>query len=309
MRTGGFTFCGAEGTGIYVYRWLPDSDTAIKAAVSIVHGMAETAARYERFAAALTAAGFAVYAPDLRGHGRTAGIPENVGYLGQGDGFAMMIADLHRLHGMIGEENPGLPFFLFGHSMGSFLVQGYISRWGKELQGAILSGTAGKFGVLLYPALAIATAEMTLRGRRARSLLLKILVFGGFNRQFRPNRTPFDWLTSDAAEVDKFIRDPFCGRIFSTSFFRDFFRFLLKIHTAETLNAIPRDLPVYMFSGDRDPLGKNTRSVLELLRMYREIGVRDVTAKVYPGGRHEMLNEVNREEVTSDALRWLEGHC
>jgi alpha-beta hydrolase superfamily lysophospholipase len=232
-----------------------------------------------------------------------------VGYLGQGDGFAMMLADLHCLHGMIREENPGVPLFLIGHSMGSFLVQGYISRWGKELKGAVLSGTAGKFGLLLYPALAIATAEMKLRGRRARSYLLNILVFGGFNRQFRPNRTMFDWLTSDAAEVDKFIRDPSCGRIFSTSFFRDFFRFLLKLHTAESLNTIPRDLPLYLFSGDRDPLGKNTRSVLELLRMYRESGLRDVRAKFYPGGRHEMLNEINRAEVTGDVLRWLEGHC
>src|SRR5574340_113838 len=117
MRTDGFTFSGEEGIGIYVYRWLPDSDAMIKGAVSIVHGMAETAARYERFAARLTAAGFAVYAQDLRGHGRTAGTPVNVGYLGQGDGFAMMTADLHRLHGMIREENrPGMPLFLFGHS-------------------------------------------------------------------------------------------------------------------------------------------------------------------------------------------------
>ncbi|MBI4632936.1 MAG: alpha/beta hydrolase [Deltaproteobacteria bacterium] len=310
MKTEGFTFCGQGETEISVCKWSPDIVADRKAAVILVHGMAETAARYERFAAALTAAGFAVYALDLRGHGRTAKRAENMGYLGQGDGFEMMLGDLRHLHGMVREENrQDLPLFLFGHSMGSFLVQGYVSRYGKELKGVVLSGTAGKFGWLLYPALAIAAVEMKIRGRRARSRLLNRIIFGGFNRQFRPNRTAFDWLTSDAAEVDRFINDPYCGYTFSTSFFRDFFLFLLKIHTVESLGAIPRDLPVYIFSGDRDPVGRNTKSVLQLIRMYREAGLRDVTSTFYRGGRHEMLHEVNREEVANDILCWLHEHC
>lgn len=293
-------------TSLYVYGWLPDDDgRPAKAVVQIAHGMAETAARYERFAAALTARGYAVYAGDHRGHGRTAGRPEAVGDPGP-DSFDRMTDDLVAVTERIAERHPGAPIVLFGHSMGSFVAQQYMYRHPGKLAGVILSGSDGPKGPELGLGLLLARLEAQWRGDRHRSRLLNALTFGGYNRRFRPVRTAFDWLSRDPEEVDRYIADPYCGGVFTAGFFRDFFAGLRDIHKPEHLRRIPRELPILIVSGDNDPVGRFGAGVRQLADLYRQLGFSRVRCKLYPGGRHELLNETNREEVTDDVLQWLD---
>ena len=300
-----FTFCAPDGVEIHVYKWLPESK--VKAAINIAHGMAETAARYERLAGELTKNGYAVYAEDLRGHGKTIKDPAHAGEAGV-DAFNMMLGDIHQLSGIIKEEFPAAPLFLLGHSMGSFLAQGYIARWGGELKGAILSGTAGPANMLAGIGQLVAYLEMLRVGRKGKSNLLYSLSFGSFNKQFQPARTDFDWLSRDHAEVDKYIADPFCGGIFPAAFFYDMFKYLRQTHKRELISRIPQDLPLYIFSGSCDPVGANAKSVRLLINLYQKLGIKDLNFKFYPDGRHEMLNEINREEVMADVIKWLDTH-
>jgi alpha-beta hydrolase superfamily lysophospholipase len=305
MKQENFTFFAPDGVEIFVYKWLPEGK--VKAVVNIAHGMAETAARYERFAAKLTGNGYAVYAEDHRGHGRTI---KNAAYAGetQPDGLNLMLNDLHQLSGIIKKEIPDVPLFLMGHSMGSFLTQGYISRWGVELKGAILSGTAGPNNILAAIGKGVASLEILRIGRTGKSKLLNNLSFVSFNKQFKPQRTDFDWLSRDEAEVDKYIADPFCGGIFPAGFFYDMFKFLMQIQSRKALVCIPQDLPLYIFSGSCDPVGADTKSVRQLIELYELLGIKDLSFKFYQDGRHEMLNEINREEVMADIVQWFNAH-
>lgn len=309
MRNQHFKWQDSEQINHMVYEWLPDEAVEIKAIVQISHGMSETAARYERLAAVLTNQGYAVYANDHLGHGRTAGSPEAVGKLGK-DCFHRMVHNMGQITGLIRERiQKPVPLFVMGHSMGSFLTQHYMVSYINEhpghVQGIILSGSNGKEGTALHAGIAVATAEAAIRGDHYRSKLLTALSFGAFNKNFAPNRTAYDWLSRDTDEVDKYINDPYCGITFTSGYFRDFFRGLKEIHQAEHIKRIRKDLPIFVFSGEADPVGGLGRGVRKLIRMYEELGLQNVSSKLYPGGRHEMLNEVNRDEVMDDIAAWL----
>jgi alpha-beta hydrolase superfamily lysophospholipase len=303
-----FTFKSEEGTEIYTYKWIPDESVSIKGVVQIAHGMAETAARYERFAGMLTDNGYVVYINDHRGHGKTAKKVENLGILAEESGFKWLVEDVHKLTEIIEKENPSLPIFLFGHSMGSFITQKYIMLYGKRLKGAILSGSNGKQGMMLNLGLFVAKGEIKKHGRNAKSLKLNKMSFGSFNNAFKPNRTEFDWLSRDNVEVDKYIKDPFCGSLFTAGFFYDFLNGLKEIENKENLMLVPKEIPIYIFSGDKDPVGKAGKGVDKLINSYKKCEVKDLTYKLYKDGRHEMLNEVNREEVMCDVISWLNIH-
>jgi alpha-beta hydrolase superfamily lysophospholipase len=301
-----FTFRTPDSVEIYVYKWLPENQ--IKAAINISHGMAETAARYERFAGILTKSGYAVYAADQRGHGRTIKDPAHAGEAGA-DALNSMLGDLHQLSGIIKEEIPASPVFLLGHSMGSFLARGYIARWGAQLKGAILSGTGGPADLMTVIGQGVAYLEKMRVGATGRSNLLNTLSFGSFNKQFQPARTDFDWLSRDAKEVDKYIADPFCGGIFPAAFFFDLLKYLRQIDNQDQLLKIPKDLPLYLFSGQKDPVGANAEGVKKLIKIYEKLGIADLSFKFYEDGRHEMLNEINRDIVIADVIKWLDAHC
>ena len=300
-----FTFQDSKGASIYVYRWLPAEGMPVKAIVQVAHGMGETAARYERLALTLTANGYAVYANDHKGHGLTAASIEDIGYIGQA-GFHGMLQDMAQLSHIIKKEYIGIPLFLLGHSMGSFLTQGYIQHFGKELQGVILSGTNGDSGPAIKAGTFLAKLIAKLYGERHQSKALNFLVFGKYNHDFKPLRTPFDWLSRDEDEVNKHIVDPYCGTLFTASFFRDFFLFLQEIVQLPALRRIPKQLPLYLFSGALDPVGQKSKGVMSLIRTYEELQLQDITYRFYEGGRHEMFNEINRDQVTADLIRWLE---
>lgn len=302
------TFKSDEGTEIYVNEWMPEADINVKGIVQIAHGMAETGARYERFAKKLTDNGYIVYINDHRGHGKTAKTLENVGYLADSDGFKWLVEDLHKLTGIIKKENPNLPLFLFGHSMGSFVTQRYIMLYGRELKGAILSGSNGKQGIMLDIALHLAKGEIKRIGRKAKSPKMNNISFSKYNNAFKPTRTDFDWLSRDAVEVDKYVNDPFCGGVFSAGFFYDFLIGLKEIENKNNLKSVPTELPIYIFSGEKDPVGNSGKGVIKLFNTYRKLNVKDVTYKLYKDGRHEMLNEINRDEVMKDVVNWLDSH-
>ncbi|WP_433945794.1 alpha/beta hydrolase [Paenibacillus sp. SN-8-1] len=303
-----FNLFSSDGTDIYVYNWLPSSmeETQPRGVIQIAHGMAETAKRYERIAGELTKQGYIVYANDHRGHGRTAGSLDELGKIGK-DGFNAMVNDMILLGSVIRDKHPDLPILLLGHSMGSFLTQKVMYTGHEYYSGFMLSGTCGKRGMLEVGE-KLALLQIMLQGERHPSLLLNAVVFGPYNRSFRPVRTPFDWLTRDQEEVDKFIEDPECGAISSTGFFRGFFRLLLEIHTPERMALIPKDKPIYLFSGEEDPVGLKGDGVRRLYRQYHNLGIQDVELKLYPGARHEPLNEINRDEVTKDLLEWINRH-
>ncbi|MEX2460662.1 MAG: alpha/beta fold hydrolase [Paenibacillaceae bacterium] len=300
-----FTFQDSNATSIHVYRWLPAEGMPVKAVVQIAHGMAETAARYERLALTLTANGYAVYANDHKGHGLTAATIEDIGYIGP-TGFHGMLEDMVHLTHIIKQEHLTTPVFLLGHSMGSFLAQGYMQKYGTELHGVILSGTNGDPGPSLKPGIFLAKLIAKVYGERHQSKVITTLVFGSYNSDFKPLRTPFDWLSRDETEVNKYIIDPFCGTLFTASFFRDFFLFLQEIYQIQGLRRIPRQLPQYLFSGALNPVGHKSMGVKKLIVTYEELQLQDITYRFYEGGRHEMLNEINRDEVTQDLLAWLE---
>lgn len=306
MRCENFTIKDPEGIELFVYKWIPE-ETEVRGIVQISHGMAEIAYRYEGFAELLTENGYIVYANDHRGHGKTAKSIDDVGYIGV-DGFNWMIKNMKQLNDRLHEENPKLPVFLFGHSMGSMLSQGYISLYGDTLDGVILSGTCGKQWLMVRLGIIVAKLEIIKSGYKKKSPRLDALSFGGYNKSFKPSRTKFDWLSRDEKEVDKYIDNPYCGGVFTTGFFYDLSRGLREIHKRRNMNRIPKGLPIYIFSGKKDPVGRNCNTVLWLVNEYKRLGIKDVSYKFYEDGRHEMLNEINKDEVIRDTLDWFNKH-
>ncbi|WP_046212976.1 alpha/beta hydrolase [Paenibacillus wulumuqiensis] len=307
MQERTFRMTDEEGIHVHIYEWLPD-EQPIQGIVQISHGMAETARRYQRLARSLTSHGYAVYANDHRGHGLTAATPEDIGDPGE-DGFYWMEEDLAMLSRWIHERYTALPLYMLGHSMGSFIVQKLMYEHPELYDGFILSGTNGPRG-LLQAGARLALLQSRLHGPMHRSMLLNALVFGPFNRGLpRPRKTRFDWLSRDPEEVALFINDPYCAQLASVRFYVHFFQLLIEIHQPAHMQRIPKDKPVYLFSGDRDPVGGYGKGVRKLYEQYQRLQLGDVEMKLYPDARHETLNDTNREEVTADILDWLGRHC
>ncbi|HBF7900025.1 alpha/beta hydrolase [Clostridioides difficile] len=304
MKCTNFTFKGEEGLDIYTYKWEDENIKKTKAVIQIAHGMAETAQRYETFAKVLTENGYIVYINDHRGHGKTAKIIENVGHLAEKEGFRCLVEDMYTLTNIIKKENEDLPIYLFGHSMGSFASQRYIMDYGNNLSGLILCGSNGKQGIILNFAHMIINREIKKYGRRSRSNKINNLIFGSEIIR-RNEKTKFDWLSRDKEQVEKYINDPFCGVVCSCGFFYDLVQGLKEIEDKENLKKVPLDIPIYIISGDKDPIGKNGKGVLRLRDRYIKLGVKDVACKLYKDGRHELLNEINKEEVFEDIICWL----
>ena len=308
MKSETFTFKASDGVQIFTYKWMPDEASVVKGAVQIAHGMAEHAARYERFAEALTKAGYAVYANDHRGHGKTAGSQEEIGCFADENGWEKVVEDMHTLTSIIKKDYPKKPFFLFGHSMGSFLSRHYSMLYANELSGLVLSGTGGDPGIIGKIGLLIAKMDARIHGKKAKSEIMNKLSFGAFNGAFKPNRTDYDWLSRDNAEVDKYISDPLCGTVFTAGFFCEMLGGIGYINKKENIAKIPKNLPIYIFSGAKDPVGASTKGVTQVYKTLKAAGLGDLTLKFYENGRHEMLNEINRDEVFKDMIAWTNKH-
>ncbi|CAM3838391.1 MULTISPECIES: alpha/beta hydrolase [Bacillus cereus group] len=294
-----------DGSEIYLRKWLPERDP--RGIIQIAHGMTEHADVYTDFIAALLEAGYGVYAHDHKGHGKTVKREEDYGHFKPNVGWNEAVSDVIFVSETIRKEQT-CPLFLLGHSMGSFLSRRAVQLKGELYDGFLISGTGGNPGILGSIGHKVATIEMKLRGEKTKSPMLNFLSFGNFNSHFKPNRTKFDWLSSDNNQVDKYIADPLCGFICTTSFYRELFSGVLEVNKLEEFKKTPKNLPIHIFSGDRDPVGDMGKGVKEVYENYKKCDVKDVTLRLYENGRHEMFHEVNRDEVFQDLISWLDGH-
>jgi alpha-beta hydrolase superfamily lysophospholipase len=296
-----FEFCGEDGQALLARRWLPEGRA--RAIVQIAHGLAEHSARYARLAAALNAAGYAVYAGDHRGHGPKAAAAD-LGHFADQCGWDKVVGDLWTLNRLIAKEQPGTGIVFLGHSLGSFLGRGFIAEHSDALAGASLSGSNGKPPAIATLGRLIARAERLRLGKRGKSQIIFQMWFGDFNKPFKPARTAFDWLSRDEKEVDAYVADPLCGFPFTTQLAIDVLDALPRVTSPDSLAAIRKDMPLYVFSGERDPVGANIQGLIADLKA---AGFTKLTTRLYPGARHETLNETNRDEVTRDLIAWLDG--
>lgn len=289
-----------DGQRILVDSWLAGEPRGV---VHILHGLAEYASRYERFALECNKAGLHVVAHNHRGHGETCDV-EELGHFADENGWNLVVNDARVVHLDIVRRFSGLPLILFGHSMGSYIAQSYMMRHPENVTALVLSAsTLGSRPQLLFAG-CLAAIESWRHGRRGKSDLLNRLGFGDFNKAFAPNRTEFDWLSSDDDEVDRYIASPLCGTASSSQLWHDLFGGMREIAAPAAVRKIPADLPILITGGERDPIGGET-GMTKLAGLFRETGHDDVTLRIYPDGRHEMLNERNRDEVTADLIRWM----
>lgn len=306
MKRKNFKFVDSKGVKLNCYKWENETDDCPKAIVQISHGMSENILRYDDFARSLVEEGFIVYGHDHRGHGETAASLDDLGYMDDKDNFHAMVYDLKEINDFIKSENQGTPIILFGHSMGSFLSQRYIELYGDSIDGLILSGSNGKQKAINNLGIPISYLEMKIFGRRKRSKLMDKLSFGSFNNNFKPVRTKCDWLSRDEKEVDKYLNNKYCGNIFTASYFYDLLKGLREIHKEDNLKGIPTSLDIYLLAGSKDPVGENGKGIVNLYNLYKSLGVENVSYKLYEGGRHEILNETNKDEVIDDIKDILE---
>ncbi len=305
MKTKEITLIPDADTSVFVYCWLPDDGITVKGIFQIAHGMAEHAARYTDFAAFLTSKGYIVFANDHRGHGKTIGSIEETGFLGVNNSWKAVLSDMLMVNSHIHQEYPEHNIYLFGHSMGSFYARAYLEHNSATIQALILSGTAWQPTLMLNAGLMIARIQCSLRGEHYRSHLLDTMSFGAFNRKFEPAQTAFDWLSRDHSECVKYSLDPYCGFVCSASFFRELFRLLKYVHKKNLYESVDKSIPVLIFSGSMDPVGNFSKGPKTMNDFLKKKGFTKVTLHIYLEGRHEMLNEINKEEVYEDVLRFV----
>ena len=267
-------------------RWSPTTSEA-RGSVVVLHGMGEHGARYAPFAEALAAAGLWVWVPDLRGHGLSPG-PAGLGDLGPG-GWGALLADVETLVQLAAEHRPGLPIVLFGHSMGSFAAQCFAVERSRLLDGLVLAGSTC-FDRLPTPA----AGDDPL---------------AAFNAAFAPARTPWDWLSRDPERVDAYAADPLCGTSLSPEGLAGLRAAAERLADPAELRRIRGDLPVQLVAGDADPLNQDGRLLVELAERWRQAGVRELELRLWPGARHELLQETQREEVVGELVHWISGVC
>ena len=290
-------------TGQELEKALWPAEGVPKGVVQFVHGMAEHISRYDAAAQALNAAGYTVVGHTHLGHGEKAPL---LGYFAGKNGWDALIEDVHALRLETRKAYPGMPYFLLGHSMGSFVVRGYCLKHEKGLTGVALSGTGHFTRPVVTLAKTMASLQCVLGGERKPGRLVEKLSSSGYNRGYDDVQTPFDWLSCDRDQVALYLADPYCGFTFTAGAYRDMFDGLSRLYP-EKLGTMDKDVPVYLFAGDMDPVGSHGKGVKRVAQELRDAGVRDVTLRLYPGGRHEMFNEINREEVYADLIAWLDG--
>ncbi len=288
---------------LHVVIWEPRE---IKAILQISHGMIEYVERYEEFATYLTGRGFLVVGNDHLGHGKTAGCDEDLGYFCE-EKSAAVVEDLHHVTLEMKKQYPDIPYFLFGHSMGSFMARRYLMTYGQELTGAIIAGTGRKKPLVLATAKLVNGIVGLFKGERHRSKLMVKLAFGTYNKRIPNRRSDNDWLTRDEKIVDLYNAHKHCIFIFTVNGNKTLFDALTFIQEKENIAKLPKDLPIFMVAGAQDPVGDYGKGVVEVYESYKKHGMKDISLKLYEEDRHEILNELDRDTVYEDLAKWLEG--
>lgn len=288
---------------LHVAVWEPT--TQIKAIVQISHGMVEFIERYDGFANFLNQRGILVVGNDHLGHGQTAGCDEDLGYFCPKDMSRTVVDDLHKVTVAMKEKYPGVPYFLLGHSMGSFMARRYIMTYGKELSGAIISGTGSQPGFLLAVGKMITCVIRLIKSDRYRSKLIKNICFGTYNNRIKPVRTENDWLTRDTEIIDWYNANKYCTFSFTVNGYRTLFDALTFIQKKDNIKKIPSKLPILFVAGGEDPVGNYGKSVRNVYEYYKSLGVRDISCKIYGEDRHEIFNELDKLTVYEDVAKWI----
>ena len=302
-----FYFDSRDGESkIHAVRYRPEDPGKIRCVLQVVHGMAEYAERYEEFAAFLVERGFVVTGDDHLGHGKSVGDKGKQGYFCEQDPATVLVRDEHRLKKMTEEAFPHVPYVIMGHSMGSFITRNYICRYGSGIAAAIIMGTGMQPKAVLGMAKILVRLQKLFCGSKHVSRLIDKMAFGGYNKEIPNPRTAFDWLSRDGERVQGYIEDPMCGFVFTVNGFGTLFELISRLHDKKNLERIPKALPVFMVSGTADPVGDYGKGVNAAFDSLKEAGLENISLKLYEGGRHELLNETNRQEIMADIWRWIQ---
>ena len=302
-----FYFPSHDGkTRIHTVEWLPEGKP--KAILQILHGMCEHIGRYEGFAQFMADNGFYVVGHDHLGHGYSVTSDENHGFFAEKDGNLCVLKDVHRLRRITEQHFPDVPYFMLGQSMGSFLLRQYIARCGKRLAGAVIMGTGQPASASLKSGKLLCRNIAAFRGWHFRSKTVDSMVMGKYSKAFAPYRTVADWLTRDEAVVDACLADPLCTYVFTVNGYYNLFDSVEDAQDAPVVAAIPKELPILLISGEKDPVGQFGKGVREVFRSYQKAGIIDLEIKLYADARHEILNETNRDEVYTYLQRWFMLH-
>lgn len=298
-----FKFIDDKGKEINCYKW--KGHFSRKVIVYIVHGMAEQAVRYDYFARILAQEGYIVYSHDHRGHGNTDK-NEKRGYIADSEGFEVLAYNLKELIENAKKENPEYEIVLFAHSMGSFVSLRFLELYGQSIDRVILSGTNGKLEPIANIGAILARIEIALYGRMHKSKMMDNLIFAKHNNRFKPSKTKFDWICSNKEAVDEYIKDENTGFICSVSFYYDLIRGINRLHKKQEMEKIKKTTEFYIFAGDKDPVGNFGKGIKSLVNELKSYNILNIKYKLYKNGRHEMLNEKNRDEVIDNILKFLE---
>jgi len=306
MTESGLKFGASDGK-VIAYQKV-NSSGPVKAVVVVGHGMNEYGSRYLEMAGALAASGMAVYIPDLRGHGDTD-LGADRGYLADANGFERVVEDIVEIGDFAAKEQGGVPLFYFGHSFGALLGMALCSMYGKYLDGVALSGPPEKPSAFLDIAgkLVVKTGK-TLKGAHAPARLPRAMTFGNYAKTVEDAKTGSDWISRDQNVVAAYVADPKCNFVCSYGFYDDLLRGIGKVYSENFMDSIPTNLPIYLFSGSKDPVIGMKAGFEKLTRSFRELGIVDFESKCYEGGRHESINELNKAEVISDLADWFSRH-
>ncbi len=291
------------GRTLHAFRCIPEGE--VRAIVQLSHGMVEFIDRYKPLAEDLAGRGILVTGHDHLGHGGSIRTKDDYGYFAQPDGNRAVLDDLHAMTTLTKQLYPGVPYFLLGHSMGSFYARQYLCEYGAELDGAILMGTGYQPKALVTLARTVCRVLAVFFGWQHRSKLVRDLSFLGYNKGLE-GRTPHDWLNRDPAEVDKYRADERCMFTFTLNAYYSMFTGILRLYDPDFLNRMPKDLPLLFLAGDADPVGEQSKGVQRAIDSLKAVGVQNITQKFYPGARHELLMELNRQEVFADIGNWLD---
>ena len=290
---------------IHCCQWLPACEPV--GIVQIIHGICDYTARYSELAEFLADRGYVVIGEDHPGHGKSVGSQDRYGYLT--GGWMGTVKLIHQLYAKTRAEYPHIPYIMLGHSMGSFLLRTYLYTYHADLAGAVLSGTCWQPEVMFPAALLACRREAARLGEENCSPILQKMAFGSYNKPFEPKRTDYDWVCSREEVVDVYALDPFCTWLPSVQLCSEMVWGMWQNQKRGNLSRMQKDLPVYFFAGQLDPVGNMGNGVLKAVQAFKNAGMKDVTVELYPYMRHECHNEVNREKVFGDLLRWIEKHC
>lgn len=300
-----FYYPSSDGkTRIHAVEWTPEGEA--RGVVQLVHGIAEYALRYDRFARQLTARGYVVAAEDHIGHGGSVAEGAVRLCFGEKDGWQHAVEDVHALRCLMGEKYPALPYAILGHSMGSFLTRNYLIAYPGTVRAAIIMGTGQPGALTLAGGQFLAKHSVKKHGAAHFDPQLSGIAFGAYNKPFAPNRTEYDWLSVNTANVDAYLADPLCGGEITAGLLRDMLGGLAFIGKEENVKKMDPNVPILFVSGEKDPVGDMGAGVRRVRGLFERAGVRDVTCHLYPDLRHEILNEASGADVGNDIIAWLE---